>query len=132
MGIVKKNAIMMIDFALDAERGEGLSPRDAILRACHLRFRPIMMTTLAALFGALPLALESGTGSELRFPLGITIIGGLLLSQLLTLYTTPVIYLSFEGLRDRFWGRREPPHRPTAAIVLMPTPAPPLSQEAAE
>jgi multidrug efflux pump len=132
MGIVKKNAIMMIDFALDAERSDGLSPKDAILRACHLRFRPIMMTTLAALFGALPLALAHRTGSELRVPLGITIIGGLLLSQLLTLYTTPVIYLMFEGLRDRFWGRREPPHRPTAAIVLMPTPAPPLSQEAAE
>ncbi|MBV8428420.1 MAG: efflux RND transporter permease subunit [Hyphomicrobiales bacterium] len=132
MGIVKKNAIMMIDFALDAERGEGLSPTDAILRACHLRFRPIMMTTLAALFGALPLALAHGTGAELRVPLGITIIGGLLLSQLLTLYTTPVIYLLFEGLRDRFWGRREPPPRPTAAIVLMPTPAPPLGQEAAE
>ncbi|MBV8767046.1 MAG: efflux RND transporter permease subunit, partial [Hyphomicrobiales bacterium] len=132
MGIVKKNAIMMIDFALDAERGEGLAPTDAILRACHLRFRPIMMTTLAALFGALPLALAHGTGAELRVPLGITIIGGLLLSQLLTLYTTPVIYLLFEGLRDRFWGRREPPPRPTAAIVLMPTPAPPLGQEAAE
>ena len=132
MGIVKKNAIMMIDFALDAERNDGLAPKDAILRACHLRFRPIMMTTLAALFGALPLALAHGTGSELRIPLGITIIGGLLLSQLLTLYTTPVIYLLFEGLRDRYWGRREPPHRPTAAIVLMPQPAAPLSQEAAE
>jgi multidrug efflux pump len=92
MGIVKKNAIMMIDFALEAERRHGMSPRDAIVQASLLRFRPIMMTTLAALFGALPLALESGTGSELRFPLGVTIIGGLLLSQLLTLYTTPVIY----------------------------------------
>jgi multidrug efflux pump len=101
MGIVKKNAIMMIDFALDAERIEGLSPRDAIVKASLLRFRPIMMTTLAALFGALPLALESGTGSELRFPLGITIIGGLLLSQLLTLYTTPVIYLTLERMRMR-------------------------------
>ena len=90
MGIVKKNAIMMIDFALVAEREEGLSPERAIVQACHLRFRPIMMTTLAALFGALPLAFASGTGSELRVPLGITIIGGLLLSQLLTLYTTPV------------------------------------------
>jgi multidrug efflux pump len=105
MGIVKKNAIMMIDFALDAERSEGLSPRDSIVKACMLRFRPIMMTTLAALFGALPLALESGTGSELRFPLGITIIGGLLLSQLLTLYTTPVIYLQMERLKAR-WSRR--------------------------
>jgi multidrug efflux pump len=101
MGIVKKNAIMMIDFALEAERVEGLSPRDSIVQASMLRFRPIMMTTLAALFGALPLALEGGTVSELRFPLGVTIIGGLLLSQLLTLYTTPVIYLSMERLRAR-------------------------------
>jgi multidrug efflux pump len=101
MGIVKKNAIMMIDFALEAEREQGLSPRDAIVQACLLRFRPIMMTTLAALFGALPLALEGGTGSELRNPLGITIIGGLLLSQLLTLYTTPVIYLAMERVRAR-------------------------------
>jgi multidrug efflux pump len=101
MGIVKKNAIMMIDFALEAERTQGLSPRDSILQACQLRFRPIMMTTLAALFGALPLALEGGTGSELRNPLGITIVGGLLLSQLLTLYTTPVIYLTMERVRAR-------------------------------
>jgi multidrug efflux pump len=98
MGIVKKNAIMMIDFALDAERHQGLSASEAIVQACLLRFRPIMMTTLAALFGALPLAVESGTGSELRFPLGISIIGGLLLSQLLTLYTTPVIYLALDRL----------------------------------
>ena len=104
MGIVKKNAIMMIDFALEAERHEGLSPRDAIVKASTLRFRPIMMTTLAALFGALPLALESGTGSELRFPLGVTIIGGLLLSQLLTLYTTPVIYLTMERIKVRLSG----------------------------
>jgi multidrug efflux pump len=109
MGIVKKNAIMMIDFALEAERREGQSPRDAIVQASLLRFRPIMMTTLAALFGALPLALESGTGSELRFPLGVTIIGGLLLSQLLTLYTTPVIYLAMERLRLRLTPQRPGP-----------------------
>ncbi|MHB8884591.1 MAG: efflux RND transporter permease subunit [Methylovirgula sp.] len=104
MGIVKKNAIMMIDFALDAERNAGLAPYEAIFRASLLRFRPIMMTTLAALFGALPLALETGTGSELRNPLGISIVGGLLLSQLITLYTTPVIYLTLEGLRLRLFG----------------------------
>jgi multidrug efflux pump len=104
MGIVKKNAIMMIDFALEAERAGGLPPREAILQACLKRFRPIMMTTLAALFGALPLALETGAGSELRFPLGITIIGGLLLSQLLTLYTTPVVYLALDRLHRRLSG----------------------------
>jgi multidrug efflux pump len=106
MGIVKKNAIMMIDFALEAERARRLPPADAILQACLLRFRPIMMTTLAALFGALPLALESGAGSELRFPLGITVIGGLLLSQVLTLYTTPVVYLALDRLHRRLSGPR--------------------------
>jgi multidrug efflux pump len=113
MGIVKKNAIMMIDFALDAERHGGMSPEEAIVQACLLRFRPIMMTTLAALFGALPLALESGTGSELRFPLGVSIIGGLVLSQLLTLYTTPVIYLALDRINRRF--EKPSPRQPAPA-----------------
>src|SRR5215470_17614466 len=104
IGIVKKNAIMMIDFALEAERNEHKPPEEAIYQASLLRFRPIMMTTMAALFAGLPLALGRGTGSELRHPLGITIIGGLLLSQLLTLYTTPVVYLWFDRLSRRFEG----------------------------
>jgi len=107
IGIVKKNAIMMIDFALDAERHGGKSPEDAIYQACLLRFRPIMMTTMAALLGGVPLAFGGGTGSELRRPLGITIIGGLILSQALTLYTTPVIYLWFDRLARRFSKRSE-------------------------
>jgi multidrug efflux pump len=100
IGIVKKNAIMMIDFALAAERGEGKSSRDAIFQACLLRFRPILMTTMAAVLGALPLALGTGTGSELRRPLGISIIGGLIVSQMLTLFTTPVVYLYLDRLRN--------------------------------
>jgi len=108
IGIVKKNAIMMIDFALEAERKEGKSPEEAIYEACLLRFRPIMMTTFAALFGAIPLALGSGTGSELRRPLGVTIIGGLLFSQLLTLYTTPVVYLWFDRLGAALQRLRAP------------------------
>ncbi|BDV42972.1 resistance-nodulation-cell division efflux transporter [Geotalea uraniireducens] len=106
IGIVKKNGIMMVDFALDAERNEGKPPEEAIYQACLLRFRPIMMTTMAALLGALPLALGHGVGSELRRPLGISIVGGLIFSQILTLYTTPVIYLAFERLKRRFWKKR--------------------------
>jgi multidrug efflux pump len=106
IGIVQKNAIMMIDFALDAERKEGKAPPEAIYQACLLRFRPIMMTTMAALLGGLPLALGTGTGSELRRPLGISIVGGLLISQVLTLYTTPVVYLAFSRLAARLARHR--------------------------
>jgi multidrug efflux pump len=114
IGIVKKNAIMMIDFALHAERVEGKAPRDAIYEASLLRFRPILMTTVAAMLAAVPLWLGGGTGSELRAPLGLAIIGGLMVSQVLTLFTTPVIYLAFDGLARRF--RRNPPQgRPVPA-----------------
>jgi multidrug efflux pump subunit AcrB len=106
IGIVKKNAIMMIDFALEAERTEGKSPEAAIFQACLLRFRPIIMTTMAALLGGLPLALGTGTGAELRRPLGITIVGGLMFSQMLTLYTTPVVYLYLD--RFQLWCTRRP------------------------
>ena len=103
IGIVKKNAIMMIDFALEAERAQGLSPRDAIFQACMLRFRPIMMTTFAAILGAIPLALSFGEGGEIRRPLGIAIVGGLIVSQMLTLYTTPVLYLYMDEFR--LWAK---------------------------
>jgi multidrug efflux pump len=108
IGIVKKNGIMMVDFALEAERVEGLPPREAIYQACLLRFRPILMTTMAAILGALPLMLGSGTGSELRQPLGVTLVGGLIVSQLLTLFTTPVIYLYFDRLAARLSGGHGP------------------------
>jgi multidrug efflux pump len=117
IGIVKKNAIMMIDFALQAEREGGLSTEDAIFQACVLRFRPIMMTTMAALFGALPLAFGTGTGSELRRPLGITIVGGLVVSQMLTLYTTPVVYLALDRLRLRVLGRQRDTFHPDEGAI---------------
>jgi multidrug efflux pump len=116
MGIVKKNAIMMIDFALAAERNEGMSPRDAIYRACLLRFRPIMMTTSCALLGGMPMALGLGNGAELRRPLGIAIVGGLVVSQMLTLFTTPVIYLSLDRLRHRFSRQQPSRYRPGILI----------------
>jgi multidrug efflux pump len=117
IGIVKKNAIMMIDFALQAEREHGKNTEDSIFEACMLRFRPILMTTMAALFGALPLAFGTGTGSELRRPLGITIVGGLIVSQLLTLYTTPVVYLTLDRLRLKFLGKKRDSFHPADAAA---------------
>ncbi|MGH8202376.1 MAG: efflux RND transporter permease subunit, partial [Steroidobacteraceae bacterium] len=120
IGIVKKNGIMMVDFAIQAEREEHLTPVQSIRKACVLRFRPIMMTTMSALLGALPLMLGRGTGSELRQPLGYTMVGGLLLSQTLTLFTTPVIYLYLDRLNTRltsWWGRA---HHEEAAAVAIP------------
>jgi multidrug efflux pump subunit AcrB len=117
IGIVKKNAIMMIDFALAAERNEGMNSRDAIYQACLLRFRPIMMTTMCALLGGLPMALGWGVGAELRKPLGIAIVGGLLVSQMLTLFTTPVVYLYFDRLRKRF-ARRQPSYRNRPGFLI--------------
>ncbi len=118
IGIVKKNAILMIDFAIDAERNQGMSAHDAIYQACLLRFRPILMTTVAAMFGAVPLMLGTGVGSELRHPLGISIIGGLAVSQVLTLFTTPVIYLYFDRLAQR--RRVASPPTPSATSAAGP------------
>ena len=118
IGIVKKNAILMIDFAIAAEREEGNSPEDSIYQACLLRFRPIMMTTMAAMFGGIPIAIASGNGAELRRPLGIAIVGGLLVSQMLTLYTTPVVYLYLDRFRAWVSGeqRMRPKESPSAAL----------------
>jgi multidrug efflux pump len=121
IGIVKKNAILMIDFAIDAERNQGMAPREAIYQACLLRFRPILMTTVAAIFGALPLMFGTGTGSELRHPLGVTIVGGLLVSQVLTLFTTPVIYLAFDRIAKRLAGSKSAEVSAHGALVDQPT-----------
>jgi multidrug efflux pump len=115
IGIVKKNAIMMVDFALDVERKQGRPPEEAIFEACMLRFRPIIMTTMAAMLGALPLAIGTGYGAELRHPLGMSIVGGLIVSQLLTLYTTPVVYLYLD--RFRLWCLRVWSRRPAGATL---------------
>ena len=125
IGIVKKNGIMMVDFALTAEREQGMKPEEAIYRACLLRFRPIMMTTMAALLGAIPLALGAGDGAEMRRPLGIAIVGGLLFSQLLTLYTTPVVYLYLD--RFRLWAGRRYSRR-TGRVAPVATPMKELSR----
>jgi multidrug efflux pump subunit AcrB len=118
IGIVQKHAIMMIDFALDAERKEGKKPIEAIYQACLLRFRPIMMTTTAAMLGGLPLALRSGMGSELRRPLGISIVGGLMVSQVLTLFNVPVVYLYMDRLRAKLARRKTPAQHPVPAPSL--------------
>jgi multidrug efflux pump subunit AcrB len=123
IGIVKKNAIMMIDFALEAERKEGKSPKESIYQACLLRFRPIMMTTMAALLGGLPLAVGMGTGSELRRPLGISIVGGLIVSQMLTLFTTPVVYLYMDRMRLR-WALGRQRRRQGEKDLHLPTQLP--------
>ena len=120
IGLVKKNGIIMVDFAIEAERSEGKTPKEAIYKACLLRFRPIMMTTAAAMLGAVPLALGSGMGSELRRPLGITIIGGLFLSQMLTLFTTPVIYLWMDRFRIWLARARGKPERETLVDTREP------------
>jgi multidrug efflux pump len=119
IGLVKKNGIMMVDFALEATRRQGMSPTEAIRQAALLRFRPILMTTLAALFGALPLMFSTGSGAELRQPLGLVMVGGLLVSQVLTLFTTPVVYLYFDRLRERFTAPR-----PTSATAGVPQSTP--------
>jgi multidrug efflux pump len=124
IGLVKKNAIMMIDVALDVERSQGKKPVEAIYDACILRFRPIMMTTMAALLGGLPLALSSGTGSELHRPLGITIVGGLIVSQMLTLFTTPVVYVYMDRLRLALGGGDEEKVRPEPSSPGSPRPSP--------
>jgi multidrug efflux pump subunit AcrB len=120
IGIVKKNAILMVDFALEAERAKNMRPREAIYQACLLRFRPILMTTTAALFGALPLIISTGMGAELRRPLGITIVGGLIFSQILTLYTTPVVYLYFDRMREWWESRRQQTIRRAQTTVGLP------------
>jgi HAE1 family hydrophobic/amphiphilic exporter-1 len=124
IGIVKKNGIMLVDFALEAERGEGMTPEDSIYRACTLRFRPILMTTMAALLGGVPLMLGTGTGSEIRQPLGYSIVGGLILSQVLTLYTTPVVYLYLDRLGHAVGRWRSRATHREAPLGAAPPPLP--------